>query len=364
MMNPVQHESGARAYKRRVFYTGADALNKGTGLCYERDFGVAAAVEGRRDVRVERPSADNNMHFAGVTANGYMPRAGGQWIEIYEPGSVCEIAIGIATTVKSTILTCSAVAADAGRFTVPGLIGRGTALALQTVANDATGLLANVPVGSSLTGAGAWGAGDNKFTHAAQFAGGKAGDTFVALGGCTLADGSNQTTQAALTVSADVVAPGNVVVTTAGGPADAQCGCGYLIRGNPTCLAYLFDGPESGLQQFVSVDSGAEVKPAPIKGGTVRVISRTTGAIVDTTFTLTDAVMGVNRTRIIELGTIAAGGGQKDIVVTPTGGNIVGHAAAAYSAVATFKMHTDKNFADLEWDGMYWNLIGGVGAAA
>lgn len=366
MMNPVQHESGARAFKRRVFFTGTTDLVRGQGLCYDRDYGTAANVEGRRDVRVELPSNTNNNWFAGVTVTDYNGKTGGRWVEIYEPGSVCEVAIGIATTVASTILTCSAKAADAGRFTSAGIIGRGTALALQTVANDTTGLLANRPVGSSLTGAGGWAAGTGVFTHASQFVGAVIGDRCVVLGGTTLADGSAVVTPGEFAVSADSPANGNTLtIAAASGPAAASSGCIYVFRGNPTCLCYLFDGPESGLQEYTSVLTGAEVSPAAMKGGTTRVICRTTGAITDASITLIDAVGGVRRKRIIEVGTIAAGGGQKDLILTPTAGNIVGHtAAAAWTAVATFKMHTDKNFADLEWQGNYWAILGGVGTAA
>ena len=105
MSNPI-YLSEARQYKRKVYFAGSTALRKGQGVCYDRDYGTAGNVDGRRDKNVEIPSTTNGRWFAGVTERAYNAVTGGQWIDIYEPGSVCEVAIGVDTVVNSTILGC------------------------------------------------------------------------------------------------------------------------------------------------------------------------------------------------------------------------------------------------------------------
>lgn len=133
--NPVLHEDKVRQIKRRVFFTGSGAVTKGYGVCYDRDYGTAADSVGLRDKRVSLPDNTNNNSFAGVAVRAYDAKTGGQWIEIYEPGSVCEIYVdGVATIGDNTWVTCQIAGGGSGTFDVgnKGFRGRGTAKVMQT----------------------------------------------------------------------------------------------------------------------------------------------------------------------------------------------------------------------------------------
>jgi len=138
--------------KRRVWFPGTTQVRKGMGLCYDLDVAGSGTGEaatdgwGRRGNSVAVPSTSNNLAFAGVASQDYPAKSNGQFIDIYEPGGMAEVAVGMATTIFSnsagSLHTCSVNSADAGRFTLQGLSGRGTAIALQTKAAAAGGDIA------------------------------------------------------------------------------------------------------------------------------------------------------------------------------------------------------------------------------
>ncbi len=130
------YKNQARAEKRRVFFTGNGAVTRGYGVCYDRDYGTATANDPLRDKRVNTPDNTNNNSFAGVAVMSYPAVTGGQWIEIYEPGSVCEIYIdGSKTIGENTFATCQIGGGGSGTFnaTYPGFRGKGTAKIMQTI---------------------------------------------------------------------------------------------------------------------------------------------------------------------------------------------------------------------------------------
>jgi len=122
-----------------VWFEGATALKEGQGVCCNSDYGTDTDSDARRMNRVEMPSADNKTFFAGVAARNYSAKAGGQMIEIYEPGSVCTIlvAIGVSAVVGVTALECTYVA---GTFKAATNNGKGVATALQTITGGAAAL--------------------------------------------------------------------------------------------------------------------------------------------------------------------------------------------------------------------------------
>jgi hypothetical protein len=133
--NAILHEDKVRKIKRRVKYTGSDAVTKGYGLCYDRDYGTAASIDGLRDKHVALPTSANNGSFAGVAAQSYPAKAGGQWIEIFEPGSVCEVYFDGTTAIgEKTFYTCQIGGGGSGTFDIVtlGYMGRGTARVMQT----------------------------------------------------------------------------------------------------------------------------------------------------------------------------------------------------------------------------------------
>lgn len=139
MDNAALYEHQSRTYPRPVFYTADDALSKGVPLAYDFDDagdGVsdggqeATDAWGGRGKRVVKPSA-NTEHFAGVTVTSYPAKTGGQWIDILEPGSECEVLCKVDCTCGSTVMNWDY---GLGLFEDDASTqGCGAALALQTV---------------------------------------------------------------------------------------------------------------------------------------------------------------------------------------------------------------------------------------
>jgi hypothetical protein len=135
MLEQYPYISQARALLRKVWYSGSDAVTKGYGLCYNRDYGTATDADGLRDRHVALPDNTNNNSFAGVAAHSYAAVSGGQWIEICEPGSVCEIYVDASVTIGDNLFTtCQIGGGGSGTFEVTylGFMGKGTARIMQT----------------------------------------------------------------------------------------------------------------------------------------------------------------------------------------------------------------------------------------
>jgi hypothetical protein len=121
-----------------VWFEGATALKEGQGVCYNYDYGTAASADGRRTNRVELPSITNAQYFAGVAARDYSAHATGQLIEIYVPGSTCNILSKASNTLGSGRTTCIAGGTYAGYFQYAGFEGKGSAKPLQTIDRSST----------------------------------------------------------------------------------------------------------------------------------------------------------------------------------------------------------------------------------
>jgi len=135
--NLFQYKNQARQYTRWVWFNASTAISAGYGVCYDRDYGTATAVDQARDSYVNLPDNTNNNGFAGVVAESWTAKndgMGGQMIRIYEPGSVCLVECVDSSVTIGDYLTCIAGGANAGKFTTKaGFLGRGTARALQTI---------------------------------------------------------------------------------------------------------------------------------------------------------------------------------------------------------------------------------------
>lgn len=123
-----------------LWYESAVALTEGEAVCYVQDYGTATAFDGRRGNRVETPNTDNNQYFAGVAARNYAAVTGGQFIEVFGPGSVCNILCGkdTDTVINVGFLTFDVTATFKGEFRYEGLPGKGSARILQTTTGDAS----------------------------------------------------------------------------------------------------------------------------------------------------------------------------------------------------------------------------------
>lgn len=339
------HKDVLTAFPKRVFFTGTGALVKGQGLCYDADRGTAADAEAERDKYVELPTTSNNLHFAGVSVEGYSARSSGQWITIFEPGSVCQVAIGVDSVVDSTLMTCSVNTVDAGRFTKQGFPGRGTAMALQT---NASGVLASGEGGdAALDSTGLI------ITDSSAFSGltaGKSYDVYVLAGeddGTDLVTGLKTTgiylTDNTLTLAA--------VASTTGGTMECTY---YLQDGNQTCLAYLFDGNESGLQQVYQLTNGANTS---LLASGMNYLHGGVDLSADADETLGDGSRSGQKCGIVLMGAMTT----NNYVLTVTNGVIPGVAGTSsvvpiFVAIATATMDGDLDMVVFEWQFGEWVL--------
>jgi hypothetical protein len=252
-----------------VWYEGADAIREGEAVCFNTDYGTAANVDCRRNNRVERPTTSNNKAFAGVAARDYSAKSGGQFIEIYAPGSKgVKIALAVDTVIGTGLLTfgvagkynvgaSTGLKTDAGRFYTGKYLGRGSAIPRQTV----TAVLE-----ASMTGA--WSlATDGVTLTVVSTTGLAAGDTVVLLGGAD--DGTGTVIPGKYTISS-ITSP-TVLVLTASAvdvtPTGALTCTGYAFTGNPTCQADLLTGDESGGVEFINLpNAGGDTMPYMVGG--------------------------------------------------------------------------------------------------
>lgn len=127
----------APQYKQRVYYSGTTTLTEGFPLCYNSDYGTAASIDAQRAYEVEDASTSNNKYFAGVVTESYAGVTNPQWIEIYLPGSYCNVQTDLSCTIDVTTMTFK-IADDEFGVTGVGFDGRGTALAKQTIDRSST----------------------------------------------------------------------------------------------------------------------------------------------------------------------------------------------------------------------------------
>jgi len=132
------HIKKAPTDSKWVWFEGATALLEGQGVCFNWDYGTPTAFDGRRGNRVELPTILNARYFAGVAARKYSAKANGQFIEIYCPGSSCNVLSKASTTIGVGRLTCEAGGTYAGYFRYEGFEGEGSCVPLQTVNNGTT----------------------------------------------------------------------------------------------------------------------------------------------------------------------------------------------------------------------------------
>ncbi len=386
-MDMALHESQGVQIKARVFFTGTTVLLEGQGVCYERDYAastpagrLAADPCGYRAKRVELPNSDNNMAFAGVATENYPANAKGQWIDIYEPGSTCYVLTSQATTVGATVLTAkvAGVAGDmsAGWFGKAGFPGRGSALALQTLAvsagydPDVAADKAHMPVFSSLDGSTTIHATTKSVGKTAMFTYGSTtiliGDRCILHAGveAAAATAGRRCTPGIYDILTRTSANAAILTTDPNLTAHSMVADIEIVRGYPKVLAYLMTGEESGLTQWVVPVVSAETVAAAMSGGTTFVL---TGGVTitagETLVTVANPTNGARRKSIVACGTSTT----KGITVTPTSSNITCSAVATvgvFAAISTFKILLASGHSLLEWNGAAWCLTGGLGTAA
>ena len=357
--NSVGPNIAPRAHPRSVFFNGSGALVKGQAVAYNRDYGTATDASGRRDKEVELLSQSNNLAFAGVCIQDYAAKAGGQQIEIYEPGSVCEVSTLFPTTVNATYLSAHLSGSNAvinGRFAEGGLAGRGRALALQTLANktsatDTTpGVVANSTDGSaSVDSTGLIVTDTGAFEFAAP------GDRLIVVGGATTASGAAKVTVGEYTVASKT--DNNTIVVSSAMAAAASIIHYYLIRGNPTVLALLEDGVESGCAEFVTIwtDGSGTTPITSMVGGWTRLCAGITLGTGDAIETLANGTF-IGQRKLFSLEDDLT---TNDYLLTVT----TGEQLDGSTDLATMEFDGVGDQSLLEWMGLHWKLIANTGTA-
>ena len=130
----------AQGEKAMVWFGGSTALKQGQAVCFNWDYGTDATVaSGERMNRVEVPTILNAPYFAGVTVCAYSASTGGRMIEIYLPGSLCNIWSNADTVIGVGRLTFEVGGASAGYFRdTEGFPGEGSCVPLQTATRAST----------------------------------------------------------------------------------------------------------------------------------------------------------------------------------------------------------------------------------
>jgi hypothetical protein len=327
------------------------ALKKGFGMCFDLGYYTSETGEavtdnfGARGMKfVAKPASGNNMAFAGVLTQDYPAMksnsVGPRQIELALPGGCAEIAVGIATTINSTRLSCLAGSGAGGLFIAGALPGRGMALALQTKAAGAGKV-----IGSSLDGTAAYTTASKTVTKTGLFANAAVGDKVIVVAG----EGATVGTYTIVTkTSNDAVIVDSAITATSGGKLAV-----YVISGNPTVLAYLYDGDESGLVEYVTPTNSGST--AAMVGGYTIAMGGITIANDDVPPLAAGLFIGMKKAYTCT-GTITTG----DYLVTPAAAGVQLDGATALN---TLELDGASDLSILEWNGLKWQLKVNSGTA-
>lgn len=300
---PIQAENPVILW---LWYGGSDALFQGEAVCYNADHGTATDADASRANRVERPNRTNNRDFAGVAARNYSARAGGQWIEVYGPGSKSvPVALGVDATIGSGVLTfVVGSGGEAGRFYTGKYRGRGSAIPRQTKA---------AVVEAAMDGS--WSlATDGVTLTVADTSGLARGDTVVLLGGED--EGSSKKVVPGK-YEIESVTDGTTLVlksSAVGAEPGAALTCtGYAYKGNPVVLADLLDGEESGGVEFASIPNAGGDNQPHMAGGVTYICGGVTLA-ADGEFELAQGAFPGEKKAFVCLGTLTTSDAVVDLV--------------------------------------------------
>jgi len=339
---------------RRGLLIATTDIPSGSGFCAVRDLvdegGAAKDRYGARDNTISLPNNTNNNSFIGIAARSVKASPAPQWVEYYEPGSVCEVFCPVATELNKTLLTALTDAAP-GAFVLTGQSGKGSVVALQTQNNVASKDAVVGPVCSSIGSSASCTAATNTLTMTNAFTHAKAGDKVIILGGLT-ANGGQSVIKGTYTIQ-EVTNASNVVLSeefcTANGTVFFAC-----YRGVPMVMAEVLDGPQSGLVEVVSPAQGST--PAIQVGGTTYLYTRVSnGLAADYSMTINNPHRGIQAKHFILVGLIDTTGTQRYVVILPNNDNIV---RPTHVSLTNFKMYRDKDCCSLTWNGVAWLLQG------
>jgi hypothetical protein len=335
------------------------ALERGVAVCFDRDRGTASAHDGTRDNYIELPSAANHRNFAGVVAQNHAAKtyATREACAVFQPGSHCVISTLIPTTINSTILTALVSAGQAnGRFIQAGYVGRGSAKAMQTIANatDADDLTPQ-PVSQSLDGACVYTATTRNFAATGKFAKARVGDYIYVVAGSTAAGAAAGLTYGRYTIST-ITDDDNAIVSVSPGSTNAIVAI-YVVRGNPTVQAELLGGDESGLIEWIVPIHNTTIAVAPLRSGLSLIFGGTTFATGDGTYLIVDGVEIGERKGFLCMGAITT----NEFQVLDTASNLQTLGGTTLTVLASIEFEAATESAHAVWDGVVWQVVAATG---
>lgn len=270
--NLVQYQKQAYAKKAMFVYLGTAALKKGHGMCFDLDYVTTETGEtatdafGKRGLKVvEKPSKTNNGAFAGVLTRSYPARTSGtQKVELALPGGCAMVAQRVTSTINAGLLTCAVGVDDdddvtnmSGVFGFGGFPGRGSAIPLETLSVEDEGDIPLEEITGVCTSVYSSSTGLTTFTCATGTPGTYMGYAAAAVaaadwevtvwGGATAGDSTTERIPSG--VYPVVQATGATTFTVTGDCGDGACTIS-ITKLNLLKLAYLMDGPESGLCEY------------------------------------------------------------------------------------------------------------------
>lgn len=348
------------------------ALKKGYGMCFDLDYlttltdQTATDPFGARGMKtVQIPAATNANRFAGVLMQNYPanPLGKQRMVQLAMPGGCAEVAGRVITTNGVTRMTCivdsTAGQGLSGLFAYGGLNGRGSAIALQTLAaNGATTYgTGNLAISNLAGGATfSYSAATGLTTVTLSAAGTALGYSSVAvdassyemtlLDGATAATGATRCTRGVYPVYQAVTADTFTVVGNTGDGAGTIC----LTKVGLLMLAYLEDGEESGLSEYVTPNNGAARQFVLTQGGTtfiagggIAIAGNSTGNTLANPVTIGGLGEGARKAFNV-LSTITT----SDYIVTVTSGV---QASDTTTVMATIVLDTAADEVVLQWHG-------------
>lgn len=357
----LTHFGQAHIDPKSVWYEGTDEIQAGVGVCYNRDATVSTNDEAERDQRIERPSNTNNLTFAGVTLEKIDAGSTIRRVNIATPGSSCKVLCLIATTANTTRLTAVASGPATGRgrgaFIEGGWEGRGSAIAMQTVANI-TDIAGTTPGPIFAARDATYTTATKTVTKTAAFTHARAGDYVWIYSGATTADGTAALTPGRYKILTRTSANA-VILETAAGSADSAALAIYVVRGDPMVTAYLQDGKESGLTEYVQSVTAAALTFMP--GGFTRLQGGTTQGTA-ATVTLADGLFAGMYKTVLLTGTLVTNGVAMTVTtgITPDPSNA--NIGLPFDALATVTFLTTAAYWSGVWDGVKWVTIGSLTA--
>lgn len=360
MRNVVNYRKQAYQKKGLFVYNGTSALKKGHGMCFDMDYLTTETGEtatdpfGARGLKVvERPKSSNNYAFAGVLTQNYPARTSGlQLVELAMPGGCAMISQRATSVINQGLLTCVVGEDDSGNVTnISGLFGyggfpgRGSAIPLQTLAVADEGDMPMQEITGVCTSVYDSATGLTTFTCATGTPGTYMGYVATDLdasdyeatvwGGATAADSTTERCPSG--VYPIVQATGATTFTVTGDCGDGACTV-TITKKNILKLAYLMDGPESGLSAYFLPETGAVITPV-IDCGMIIVLGGLTMA-ADCEPVINDGTIHGQRLGFYQLATLVT----KEMLL-----NFTSAMDQEEGTLSTLEFNTAGEWCTLEW---------------